>query len=54
VRTKSVLKLYSLPGKLADYESTNPEESGESTFCTKNLQLLGFQNPDGIGHIAHF
>jgi DNA gyrase subunit B len=28
VRTKSVLKSSSLPGKLADCSCTNPEESG--------------------------
>jgi len=28
VRTKSVLKSSSLPGKLADCSATNPEESG--------------------------
>jgi hypothetical protein len=31
VRQKSVLRSSSLPGKLADCSSTNPEESG--TFC---------------------
>jgi hypothetical protein len=52
VRTKSILKSSSLPGKLADCASTNPEESGESTFCTENLQLLGVRIPDGLEPLA--
>lgn len=33
VRTKSVLKSSSLPGKLADCSSTNPEDAGNLIFC---------------------
>ena len=37
VRTKSVLKSSSLPGKLADCASSNPAESGELPTCAGKL-----------------
>ena len=49
VRSKSVLKSSSLPGKLADCASTNPEESGESTFILAMCNVLGFKFQSGLG-----
>lgn len=40
VRTKSILKSSSLPGKLADCSSTNPEESGK--FTSVNLFFISY------------
>ncbi|KAA3457109.1 DNA gyrase subunit B, chloroplastic/mitochondrial-like isoform X1 [Gossypium australe] len=41
VRQKSVLKSSSLPGKLADCSSTNPEESGKCAFSFQFSCLFG-------------
>lgn len=49
VRTKSVLKSSSLPGKLADCASANPEESGASTFILAICNVLGFTFQPGLG-----
>ena len=40
VRQKSVLKSSSLPGKLADCSSTNPEESGKCCFTSFKNYLI--------------
>lgn len=49
VRTKSVLKSSSLPGKLADCASANPEESSASTFILAICNVLGFTFQPGLG-----
>lgn len=42
VRTKSVLKSSSLPGKLADCSCTDPEESGKLLFYMELIWALSF------------
>ena len=49
VRTKSVLKSSSLPGKLADCASTDPEESGEPTLILAVCVTLW----RGLGSLVH-
>lgn len=41
MRQKSVLRSSSLPGKLADCSSTNPEESGSSLLSSYLFKLHG-------------
>lgn len=49
VRTKSVLKSSSLPRKLTDCASANPEESSASTFILAICNVLGFTFQPGFG-----